>query len=133
MDRVKDAMVAGNRKGVETAAEHTGVVACRGEESHEGHGGQRRSQNVSAYRRVGVSAMQAGRDALLRDPALCVLTAFSLLQCDFAFRPRGHWPFLSSLDVQARIARERVPQMQRLEPSLTTPLRRYADTLCHLL
>jgi hypothetical protein len=44
MDRVKDAMVAGNRKGVEMAAEHMGVAACRGEESHEGHGGQRRSQ-----------------------------------------------------------------------------------------
>jgi hypothetical protein len=40
MDRVKDAMVAGNRKGVEMAAEHMGVAACRGEESHEGHGGQ---------------------------------------------------------------------------------------------
>jgi hypothetical protein len=39
VDRVKDAMVAGNRKGVESAAQRMGVSG--GEESHKGHGGHK--------------------------------------------------------------------------------------------
>ena len=39
MDRVKDAMVAGNRKGVESAAQRIGVSG--GEESDKGHGGHK--------------------------------------------------------------------------------------------
>ena len=39
MDRVKDAMVAGNRKSVESAAQRIGVSG--GEESDKGHGGHK--------------------------------------------------------------------------------------------
>src|SRR5271166_4980244 len=50
-----------------------------------------------------------GRDAILRDSALNVSTPFSFLLCESAHGPGEVRPFLSSLNVRRRIARERVP------------------------
>jgi hypothetical protein len=99
MDRVKDAMVAGNRKGVETTAEWQNVSACR----RGGDADKGRALAQSGLVRLDGHFCSA---TSLSDPGHIGLSYF-------------HW------DVQAPIARERVPQMQRLEPSLTTPTRRH--------